>query len=74
MIGVFEDMVRDGLGRLATFLGIAPFEASPAPVHVGQHVEMTLDQRLAAERFLRPQYKAVEQALGRVPESWHWKG
>ncbi len=74
LIGVFEDMVDGGLDRLAGFLGIAPFAASPVSIHAGQPLPMTLDQRLAAERFLRPQYKAVEQELGRVPDSWHWKG
>lgn len=74
MLGVFEEMVANGLDALATFLGIAPFKADPAPVHVGQSLEMTMEQRQAAERFLRPQYNAVERVLGRVPESWHRKG
>ncbi len=74
MIGVFEEMVANGLGRLASFLGIAPFEPNAVPVHTGQPLAMTIDQKVAAERFLRPQYKAVERVLGRVPDSWHWKG
>lgn len=74
MLGVFEEMVAGGLDALARFLGIAPFQADLAPVHVGQTLAMTDEQRDAAERFLRPQYKAVERVLGRVPDSWHWKG
>ena len=74
MLGVFEDMIAGGLDVLARFLGIAPFQTDPAPIHVGQSLEMTTDQRRAAEHFLRPQYKAVERVLGRVPDSWHWKG
>lgn len=74
MFGVFEEMVAGAIDRLADFLGIARFQTDAAPVHVGQPLAMTIDQRQAAERFLRPQYKAVERVLGRVPESWHWKG
>ncbi|MXQ07775.1 hypothetical protein GQ651_07940 [Alphaproteobacteria bacterium GH1-50] len=74
MLGVFEEMIAGGLDRLAAFLGIAPFARVVAPVHAGQPLDMTADQRQAAAAFLRPQYKAVERALGRVPDSWHWKG
>ena len=74
LIGVFEEMVANGLDRLAEFLGISAFDSSAAPVHVGHPLPMTIEQKTAAERFLRPQYKAVERTLGRVPEGWHWKG
>ena len=74
LIGVFEEMVAGGLDRFAVFLGIRPFEQVLAPVHVGQSLDMTADQRQAAEEYLRPQYKAVERTLGRVPDAWHWKG
>ncbi len=74
LIGVFEEMVAGGLDRLAAFLGIKPFEGILAPVHTGQPLAMTSDQRQAAAEFLRPQYKAVERTLGRVPDAWHWKG
>ncbi len=74
LVGVFEEMVSGGLDRLAAFLGIRPFNEVLPPVHAGQPLEMTADQRQAAADFLRPQYKAVERTLGRVPEAWHWKG
>ena len=74
MLGVFEELVSDGLDRISEFLGVRRFENEVAPVHTGQDLPMTYEQRLAAERFLRPQYKAVERMLGRVPDSWHWKG
>ena len=71
LIDVFEEMVTgDGLVRICSFLGIAPVTPSLAPVHKGQALAMTRDQRQAAADWLAPQYEAAEQALGRMPESW----
>ena len=77
VLAAVKEELRDqarGLDRLAAFLGIKPFEGILAPVHTGQPLAMTSDQRQAAAEFLRPQYKAVERTLGRVPDAWHLKG
>ena len=75
MVEAFEDMIAgDGLQRLARFLGIAPITGDPVPVHQGQPLEMTRDQRQAAAKWLAPQYDAAEYALGRMPRGWSREG
>ena len=75
MIEAFEDMVSgEGLQRLCRFLGIAPMAADLAPVHQGQPLEMTRDQRRAAAQWLAPQYDAAERALGHLPRGWSREG
>ncbi|MBT8459958.1 MAG: sulfotransferase [Boseongicola sp.] len=75
LVEVFEDMVAGpGFGRICDFLGIARVESALAPVHVGQTLDMTSDQRQAAAAFLAPQYDAAERALGGLPEAWSRKG
>lgn len=71
LIEVFEEMVsRDGLARICDFLGIARVEPSPIPVHKGQALTMTPDQRRRAAHWLAPQYDAAHDVLGRMPDAW----
>ena len=71
LVEVFEEMVRgDGLARICDFLGIGRAEPSPVPVHAGQTLAMTPDQRRRAAHWLAPQYDAAHRALGRMPEAW----
>lgn len=71
MIGVFEDVVQgNGFARVCDFLGIGQAEPSPIPVHAGQALAMTPDQRRRAAHWLAPQYDAAHRALGRMPEAW----
>ena len=75
LVEAFEDMIEgEGLQRLCRFLGIAPMAPDAAPVHAGQLLDMTRDQRRAAADWLAPQYDAAERALGRMPESWTREG
>ena len=75
LIEAFEEMVSgEALQRLCRFLGIAPMAPDAAPVHAGQPLEMTRDQRRAAYAWLAPQYDAAEQALGHLPQAWVREG
>ncbi len=75
LVEAFEDMVQgEGLQRLCRFLGIAPMAPDAEPVHAGQPLDMTRDQRRAAADWLAPQYDAAEQALGRMPSGWTREG
>jgi hypothetical protein len=75
LVEAFEDMVQgEGLQRLCRFLGIAPMAPDAEPVHAGQPLDMTRDQRRAAADWLAPQYDAAERALGRMPEGWTREG
>ncbi|CAN0602263.1 unnamed protein product, partial [Ectocarpus sp. 12 AP-2014] len=75
LIEVFEDMVAgDGFARICSFLGIRAIEPSRVPVHVGQTLVMSPEQRQAAADWLAPQYEASVKALGRMPEAWMRKG
>ena len=75
LVEAFETMVSgEGLGRLCAFLGIAPMAVDLAPVHAGQSLNMTRDQRRAAARWLAPQYDAAEKALGGLPQGWRREG
>ena len=75
LIEAFEEMITgEGLQRLCRFLGIAPMAADLAPVHQGQPLEMTRDQRRAAAQWLAPQYDAAERALGHLPRGWSREG
>ena len=75
LVEAFENMVQGaGLLRLCRFLGIAPMTGDPAPVHAGQTLEMTRDQRRAAAKWLAPQYDAAEAALGGMPRGWQREG
>ena len=70
-VDVFEEMIAgEGFVRICDFLGIARITPDPVPVHEGQTLEMSREQRLAAMQWLAPQYDATHQALGRLPESW----
>lgn len=70
-IEVFEEMVRgDGFARICDFLGISRVEPSAIPVHTGQALAMTVDQRRKAAHWLAPQYDAAHRVLGRMPEAW----
>ena len=72
---VFEEMVAgEGLLRICAFLGIAPMAADPVPVHRGQPLEITRQQRRAAARWLAPQYETAERVLGRMPGAWRAEG
>lgn len=71
LVEVFEEMVRgEGFARICDFLGIGRARPSPAPVHRGQALAMTQDQRRRAAHWLAPQYEAAHRALGRMPEAW----
>ena len=75
LVEVFEDMTAGpGFARICDFLGIARMTPAPAPVHVGQVLAMTADQRQAAAAYLAPQYDAAARALGGMPEAWSRKG
>ncbi len=75
LVQAFEDMIEsDGLLRLCRFLGISPMAGDAVPVHSGQALEMTRDQRQAAALWLAPQYDAAEMALGGLPQGWAREG
>jgi len=75
LIEVFEEMVAgDGFQRILAFLGLAPMTADPVPVHQGQALAMTGEQRRAARAWLAPQYEAAETALGYRPKAWAGEG
>ena len=75
MVEVFEDMIAGpGFQRICSFLGIAPRAVDLTPVHVGQDLPMTDEQRRAAAKYLAPQYDAAERYLGALPEAWSRKG
>lgn len=74
-IEVFEDVISgDGFNRICDFLGISRATPDLVPVHAGQNLEMTREQRLAALQWLAPQYDATHHALGRMPEGWAMEG
>ncbi len=71
LVEVFEEMVSgEGFDRICDFLGIARILPDPVPVHEGQSLAMTREQRLAALDWLAPQYAAAEHFLGRRPSGW----
>ena len=75
LIEVFEEITRgEGLARVCDFLGISRMSGELQPAHAGQPLAMTPEQRLAATKWLRPQYDAAERALGRRPADWAWEG
>ena len=75
LIEVFEEMVAgEGLSRICAHLGIRSVTPDLAPVHAGQTLAMTPEQRLAAAHWLAPQYEASAKALGRMPDAWMRKG
>ena len=75
LVDAIEDMVAgDGVKRLCGFLGIAPVMGDLSPVHRGQSLDMTRDQRQAAAEWLVPQYDAAETALGFLPKAWSREG
>lgn len=75
LIEVFEEMVEGrGFDRICDFLGVRNIAPSPAPVHEGQPLAMTAEQRYLAADWLAPQYEAAVEALGRMPEAWRGKG
>jgi hypothetical protein len=75
LIEVFEEMVAgDGLARICAFLGIRTVTPDLVPVHAGQNLAMSDEQRRAAAHWLAPQYEASAKALGRMPEAWMRKG
>ncbi len=75
LVDAIEDMVSgDGIKRLCGFLGIAPMTGDLSPVHAGQPLDMTRDQRHAAAKWLAPQYDAAEAALGSLPKTWSREG
>lgn len=72
---VFEEMVQgDGFLRICEFLGIGRVRPDPVPVHQGQVLPMTSEQRRRAAHFLAPQYDAAHRALGRMPQAWGREG
>lgn len=71
MVEVFEEMVRgEGFARICGFLGIGRVMPDAVPVHAGQTLAMTPDQRRRAAHWLAPQYDAAHRALGRMPGAW----
>ncbi len=75
LVDVFEDMIAGpGLDRICDFLGIARVAAGAVPVHAGQDLAMTPEQRQAAAAYLAPQYDAAVRALGQTPAAWDRKG
>lgn len=71
LVEVFEEMVRgDAFAHICDFLGIGRARPSSVPVHEGQMLAMTPDQRRRAAHWLAPQYDAAHRALGRMPEAW----
>ena len=75
LVDAIEDMVSgDGIKRLCTFMGISPMTGNLSPVHRGQPLDMTRDQRQAAAKWLAPQYDAAETALGSLPKAWSREG
>lgn len=75
LVDAIERMVSgDGIKRLCDFLGIAPMAGDLSPVHTGQRLDMTRDQRHAAARWLAPQYDAAEAVLGSLPKTWRREG
>ena len=75
LVEAFENMIQgSGFRRLCDFLGIPVMPLDMTPVHQGQALEMTRDQRRAAYRWLAPQYDAAERALGGLPQGWAREG
>ncbi len=75
LIEVFEDVIAgDAFQRICDFLGISRVEPNLVPVHEGQPLDMTAQQREAAAAWLAPQYDAAARALGGMPEAWGRKG
>ena len=75
LIEVVEEMVSgEGRARICDFLGLSRIASDPVPVHAGQPLAMTGEQRAAAAEWLAPQYDAAERALGRMPGGWRRKG
>jgi hypothetical protein len=71
LIEVFEEMVQGaGLAHICDFLGIARVTPNPVPVHTGQPLAMSPEQRRRAAQWLAPEYDAAHRALGRTPEAW----
>jgi Sulfotransferase family len=72
LVMFYEDMLtQPGFARICAFLGIA---ARPADlnrkVHAGKPLTLTAADRLAAARFLRPQYEFVAQMFPALPAAW----
>lgn len=68
---LFEDLVTGrAVDRLCRFLGLTPRSPDLAPVHEGQALSMTADQRRAARDWLAPQYDFVADWMGHRPAGW----
>jgi len=75
LIEVFEDMISgEAFARICEFLGIARMIPNRVPVHEGQPLDITREQRDAAAAWLAPQYDAAVEALGGMPVAWGRKG
>ena len=68
----YEDLFGgDGMARLCDFLGIARMAGEQARrVHAGAALDMPQPLRDKAQAWLAPQYAAVAQRMGRLPEAW----
>lgn len=71
-IGFYEEMFGDsGIERICNFLGLSWHPPRVEKfVHTGIPLRMSDDHRAQAVDFLAPQYRAVTEAFGRVPERW----
>ncbi len=71
-IGFYEDLFnRDAIGRISKFLGIshgwADFEKR---FMEGPKAEMEPEQWAEMREFLAPQYEALQEMLGELPDAW----
>lgn len=68
----YEDLFGgDAMARACGFLGIAPVAGEQARrVHAGAALDMPAPLRDKARDWLAPQYAAVAERMGRLPDSW----
>ncbi|MGR3794446.1 sulfotransferase family protein [Vannielia sp. SX4] len=72
MCGFYEDLFKPGSIRaLCDFLGIDRMKAElKEKVNAGPELELDDSHRAALQRLLAPQYAAVADEMGALPEAW----
>ncbi|SIN98304.1 sulfotransferase family protein [Vannielia litorea] len=72
MCGFYEDLFKPGSVRaLCDFLGIDRVKVNlNEKVNAGPEVELDEPRRAALQRMLAPQYAAVAEEMGALPEAW----
>ncbi|WP_168222963.1 sulfotransferase [Oceanicola sp. D3] len=72
MCGFYEDLFKPGSVRaLCDFLGIDRVKAETGEkINAGPELELDDSRRAALQRLLAPQYAAVADEMGALPEAW----